>query len=304
MHHGSKRIHVVERLRSMMAKPWQKKRARPPSCEPPRKVAAAAKYGNRYRKDANSNTTPSSSKTKRPWKVKEEMKDEEVKDEEVKSEEEQDEEAKSEEAKHEEVDYNGANSDNSWRATAHDETRDVDDNEDTRGLDQQVADALYDKTLKHLWFVFRNGPATPPATRLSYSASVKALEVEIRGLTRAAIEQLISSSPVDQSNASFGVEPPNTNPALHRRAANVRGLFESIRIKTSGPAYSKTRQEDIVKLLNKMLEENLKRCAWKHVISLAHDIGCWADLMGQQCADRARETLEEILEHSPFRSAP
>ena len=270
MHHGSKRIHVVERLRSMMAMPWQKKRPRPPSCKPPRKVAAAAKYGYRYRKDANSNTTPSSSKTKRPWKVKEEMKDEEVKDEEVKSEEEQDEEL------------------------------DVDHNEDY----QQVADALYDKTLKHLWFVFRNGPATPPATKLSYSASVKALEVEIRGLTRAAIEQLISSSPVDQSNASFGVEPPNTNPALHRRAANVRGLFESIRIKTSGPAYSKTRQEDIVKLLNKMLEENLKRCAWKHVISLAHDIGCWADLMGQQCADRARETLEEILEHSPFRSAP
>ena len=128
---------------------------------------------------------------------------------------------------------------------------------------------------------------------MSYSASIKTLEVELRALLLMAIDMH------SQCGATSRV-----NSELLRRAARVRGLFQCIRSKTSGPAYSKMRQEVIGELMQQMLTKNLQRCAWLHVATMASDMQHFADYMGNTCAHRAREILEELMANSPCRNAP
>ena len=213
------------------------------------------------------------------------------------------------ETMHEELDDDDAHDDHTWRATSHVEASDADADDWNNSDVQHHAETMYKEVMDRIeWTIYKEvlwkGPGTTPPRKMSYSASIKALEVALRGLVHTAFQAngLSGARPLEQL-AAIGVQPPDVLQEVQRRAALVRGLFQCIRTKTSGSAYTKTRQEHIVKLMEKVLEENLKRCAWDYVAEMGSDIQNFACTKTHHCADIARETLEELLANSPGRDA-
>ena len=133
---------------------------------------------------------------------------------------------------------------------------------------------------------------TRPQKRMSYSASIKALEVAYRALFHTAMA----------SNSHIGVLPPNETQTsstetkeVKKRKDEVRGLHRSIREKLQAVTFEEDPHEETEALIRTMLEENQNRCAWSYVAKTAHKSETEATTMSSQCADAGRQAMEQLL---------
>ena len=133
---------------------------------------------------------------------------------------------------------------------------------------------------------------TRPKKRMSYSASLKELEVAYRALSHTPIE----------SQSLLGVLPPNeTEPPstktneVKQRQDKVRGLYSSILQKLQAVTSKEVPQDQPEALITAMLEENLNRCAWTYVASTAHEIETKALTMSSLCAKAGREAMGHLI---------
>ena len=132
---------------------------------------------------------------------------------------------------------------------------------------------------------------TRPKKRMSYSASLKELEVAYRALSHTAIE----------SQSLLGVlapnetEPPSTKTNEVKQRQEVRGLCNSILQKLQAVTSEEVPPDQPEALITAMLEENLNRCAWTYVASTAQEIETKALTMSSLCAKAGREAMGHLI---------
>jgi hypothetical protein len=149
---------------------------------------------------------------------------------------------------------------------------------------QHYTDTIFDDIVVRTADLHSKCDPTKPKKNMSYSSSIKALEVTYRGFVHAVLEP----------ESSTGVLPPGESDAAKKGRAEVIGLHLSIRQKLEAASGAETVIQEADPLINKLLRVNLERCTWTYVALVAREIEARALANSRLSVESARETREHL----------
>ena len=183
---------------------------------------------------------------------------------------------------------------------------------------QDYAENIFYDMLERTADVHTACTPTDPQKRMSYSATIKAMEVAYRAFIHATMswKANLGVRPPEPEmppatgkrrratmdwKANFGVRPPEAEmlPEVARRRAEFKGLYRSVLHKLEVSASTNTSRNQARELVAKMLEDNLNRCIWQYISSTASHVKELADTKKIAAIESSRTIMEELLALSP-----